>query len=322
MKNEYPNKHPRSKNSIRLTMICYIMLISSIFIISSCAPTFASVENEEPIEELGSSQYENSYDEKVDKSMIHIDEEEPDESEEELDIVDETDESEEELDIEEEPDVIDEQAEEEWPERVAFLTFDDGPGEYTNRLLDILEEEYVPAIFFLLGESILDTLPDAETSMERILAEGHYIGLHTMTHQYYTLYVGDGAPGRFVAEKFELQELIYDITGHHTYLCRAAYGMMTGFRPGHYTAIDEAGIKCIDWNIDPQDWRNNAQTIYEEVVRQVEMLNFPAEIVIVLHEYEQTVQALPNIISYLREQGYVFKTYEPGYQFIYPQNQQ
>jgi len=180
----------------------------------------------------------------------------------------------------------------------------------------------VPAIFFVKGESILNTLPYSEASMARMLEEGHYVGLHTMTHQYYTLYVGEGAPSRFVAEKLELQELIYDLTGHYTYLCRAAYGMMTGFRPGHHVAVEEAGINCIDWNIDPQDWRNGAPRINEKVVEQVELLNFPPELVIVLHEYEQTVQALPQIIAYLREQGYVFKTYEPGYEFIYYQYQQ
>lgn len=212
---------------------------------------------------------------------------------------------------------------EQWPERVAFLTFDDGPGWQTATILDILYEEDVPAIFFVLGHSITtNTAVDSQALMERILAEGHYLGLHSMTHSYSTLYSGDGAPGRFVAEMVELQTMIYDMVGHHTNLCRAPFGMMTGFRSGHFEAVDEAGINCIDWNIDPQDWRNeyNAQIILGHVTQQVEMLNFPPELVIVLHEYGRTVETLPLIIAYLREQGYVFKTYEPGHEFIYDQH--
>jgi len=210
---------------------------------------------------------------------------------------------------------------EDWPERVVFLTIDDGPGEYTAMLLDVLYEEGVPAIFFLWGDRILDDVSYSQALMERMLEEGHYIGLHTMTHSYHTLYVGSEAPSRFVNEMFELQELIYELVGHQTYLCRAAYGMMTGFRREHFVAVDDAGLTCIDWNIDPQDWRSyrDAQLIYEHVVQQVERLNFPSEVVIVLHEFDRTAAALPAIISFLHEHGYTFKTYEPGHEFTYDQ---
>lgn|GEM_PF-1672798 len=218
----------------------------------------------------------------------------------------------------------DEKEEEEWPERVVFLTFDDGPGWNTDVLLDILYEEAAPSTFFLLGESMLNhSQTHVQVLMERMLAEGHYIGLHSMTHVFSSLYIGYGAPGRFVDEMLQLQGLIYDRVGHHTNLCRAPYGMMSGFSPGsgHVEAVAEAGIKCIDWNVDPQDWRANAsaQMILEYVVNQVELLDFPSELVIVLHEHNVTVEALPAVIAFLRENGYVFKAYQPGHEFIYRQ---
>ena len=339
MVNHMTTKHLRKNKFLKLTTLCYLVFILiSLIILNSCLPTFASLDYDEPFDEV-----ENALYEKNDKSMTSTDglEENPDELEENSDEIEENlddlEENPDDLeenpdDLEENPDDLEEnpddlaeepdELEEEWPERVVFLTFDDGPGSYTDRLLDVLYEENVLATFFVLGSSILETLPHSEILMKRMLEEGHYIGLHTMSHQYYTLYVGYGAPSRFVAEMLELQDWVYDLVGHNTYLCRAAYGMMTGFRPGHYVAVDEAGLKCIDWNIDPQDWRNNAQRIYEEVVRQVELLNFPPELVIVLHEYEQTVEALPFIIDFLREHGYVFKIYEPGYEFTYYQYQQ
>lgn len=215
-------------------------------------------------------------------------------------------------------DYEDEVYEEEWPERVVFLTFDDGPSQNTARILDILAYENAPSIFFLLGSSITNQSNSA-VLMERILRDGHYIGLHSMTHSNQLLYVGYDAPARFVDEMVQLQNMIYEQTAHRTNLCRAPYGMMSGFRSdsGHAEAIFEAGIKCIDWNVDPEDWRSSSDVIIQRVVDQVEMLNFPSELVIVLHERESTIEALPTVISYLREQGYVFKTYIPGHEFIY-----
>jgi len=208
------------------------------------------------------------------------------------------------------------------PERVVFLTFDDGPSWNTTTILDILDAEEASSIFFLIGNHIINH-PESENLMNRMLAEGHYIGLHSMTHDHDTLYVGDGASDRFVAEMLQLQNIIHESVGHHTGLCRAPFGMMTGFRSdsGHSEAIAEAGINCIDWNIDPKDWRNNAEAVVEYVIRQVEMLDFPSELVIALHEQDATVQALPEIISFLRDQGYVFKTYQRGYEFVYYQYQ-
>jgi len=218
--------------------------------------------------------------------------------------------------------IIDDEYEEleEWPERVVFLTFDDGPSWNTTRILDILYAEDALSTFFLIGNHVVNH-PESMNLMERMLGEGHYIGLHSMTHDYDTLYTGDGASSRFVAEMLQLQNIIHESVGHYTDLCRAPFGMMTGFRSdsGHAEAIADAGIRCIDWNVDPQDWRNSAELVLEYVTRQVEMLDFPSELVIVLHEHNATVEALPGIISFLRSQGYAFKTYQPGYEFVYQQ---
>jgi len=283
---------------LKIVVLCWGVVIFIILV--GCTITYAGPEYDEPTEGVG---------------YLVLDE--PDVTE----VTDETEELTEievPLEVEETEDEVD--LAEEWPERVAFLTIDDGPSFQTARILDILYEEEVPAIFFLLGHSMItNTSIDSQALMERILAEGHYIGLHSMTHNYNTLYRGDGAPGRFVDEMFELQGMIYDMVGHHTNLCRAPFGMMTGFRPEHHIAVAEAGINCIDWNIDPQDWRSeyNAQIILGHVTDQVERLNFPPELVIVMHEYGRTADALPLIIAFLREHGYVFKTYVPGYEFIY-----
>ena len=204
------------------------------------------------------------------------------------------------------------------PGRYAFLTFDDGPTAYTQKILDVLYERNAPAIFFVIGDHITGRT-DSSQLLNRMLEEGHYIGLHTMTHDHTTLYIGEGAPLRFVNEMFELNQLIYSITGgFSTDLCRAAYGSSGTFTPEHHIAVDNAGLYCIDWNIDSRDWQQRtAYMVFYNVTSQIERLNFPDELVILFHEYLWTIEALPEIIDYLRYHGYTIVEYTPGDHLTY-----
>ena len=70
-------------------------------------------------------------------------------------------------------------------EKNIYLTFDDGPGgKVTEKVLDILKDEEVPASFFLIGEEI----NNQSALVKRIYDEGHSIGLHSMTHNQKKLY--------------------------------------------------------------------------------------------------------------------------------------
>ena len=204
------------------------------------------------------------------------------------------------------------------PGRYAFLTFDDGPSTYTQRILDVLDERNAPAIFFVQGHSI-NHRSDSRELLNRMLEEGHYIGLHTMTHDYAILYRGEGAPQRFVDEMFELNQLIYELTGgFSTNLCRAAYGMSGTFTPEHHTAARYAGLYCIDWNVDSRDWQQRTvYMVYYNVTSQIERLDFPDELVILFHEFSWTASALPRIIDYLRYHGYTIVGHTPGHHFTY-----
>jgi len=197
--------------------------------------------------------------------------------------------------------------------RYAFLTFDDGPSPYTRGILDVLNERNVAGVFFVIGDSINRRL-DSEVLLNQILDEGHYIGLHTMTHDYETLYSGVQAPQRFVDEMFELNDLVYELTnGFSTNLCRAAYGMSATFTPEHHTAVEQAGLHCVDWNIDSKDWQQRTPyLVYQNVTSQIENKGFPDVLVILFHEFSWTVEALPEIIDYLRYHGYTIIAYTPG----------
>lgn len=70
-------------------------------------------------------------------------------------------------------------------EKVAYLTFDDGPSSnITPKVLDVLKEEGVKATFFVLGQNV-KTHPE---QLKRIYEEGHYIANHSYTHKYSKIY--------------------------------------------------------------------------------------------------------------------------------------
>ena len=199
--------------------------------------------------------------------------------------------------------------------KVAYMTFDDGPSIYTEKLLDVLNEFQVPGIFFVLG-SQLEFMPNVDGILNQIIDDGHYIALHTMTHNKNALYWSEKSPTTFTKEMLELKGEITARTGHVTNLCRAPYGMKGHFKPAHYKSVKDAGLYCIDWHIDSKDWeKKNARQIYEEVECQLERYKDNDEIVLLFHEYQRTVDALPSIIKLLQQQGYTFRPYIEGKTF-------
>ena len=211
-----------------------------------------------------------------------------------------------------EEDVLDFVVDEERGRKVAYITFDDGPSIYTEKLLDVLNEYEVPGIFFVLG-SHFEYIPNSDEILNRIVDEGHYIALHTMTHDKNSLYWSEKSPATFTREMFELKSEIKARTGHVTNLCRAPYGKKGHFKAAHYKAVRDAGLYCIDWHIDSKDWeKRNAEQIYDQVEREIARYKDNSEIVLLFHEYQRTVDAMPRVIELLQKLGYTFKPYTEG----------
>ena len=196
--------------------------------------------------------------------------------------------------------------------KVAYLTFDDGPSIYTEELLSVLNEYEIPGIFFVLGNQI-ESLSHSDEILNQIVDEGHYIALHTMTHDKHALYWSEKSPATFTQEMLELRDEVETRTGHVTNLCRAPYGKKGHFKAAHYKSVEEAGLYCVDWHVDSRDWaKKNAGQIYDEVVRQVEKFEDANEVVLLFHEYQRTVEAMPAVIKYLIDEGYTFEPYVEG----------
>ncbi|KMY31394.1 peptidoglycan N-acetylglucosamine deacetylase [Lysinibacillus xylanilyticus] len=186
--------------------------------------------------------------------------------------------------------------------KVVYLTFDDGPSQLTGQFLDVLKEHDVKATFFMQGANLQNK--NFQDNVRRATSEGHYVGAHSMTHNSKRLYTD----GKFVEEMNETIAIIHDITGENPKLVRAPYGSVPGLDNEQLrNQIAKANIKIWDWTVDSLDWKlkNNPYQIVENIKngtsRDIE--------VVLMHEVRQTLQVLPNIISFYKERGYKFGVY-------------
>lgn len=194
-------------------------------------------------------------------------------------------------------------------QKVMYLTFDDGPSEYTEKIVDILDEHKVPATFFFIGKNVFGK----EEAVSYAATHGHTIGLHSISHNRDIIY-NESDPLKLLEECSELQSYLEPLIGYKTFIIRPPYG--SSFMPEViFNTVGEAGFKFWDWSIDTNDWRE--ETTAESIMT---FLNeFPAgeREILLEHELPITLEVLPLIISHYKEKGYVFKAYQPEEHFPY-----
>ncbi len=187
------------------------------------------------------------------------------------------------------------------PAGTVVLTFDDGPSEYTARVLEILRENSVPATFFVVGECAVER----PGMLSAILRDGHELGNHTYHHPRL-----DTVSRRVMAREVALtQAAITGQTGRATRLFRPPY-IHTG-PPDSATmivvdALTRKGFVVVGEDFDPGDWaRPGADVI-------VQRSTGPEGGIVLLHDgggdRSQTVKALPGIIAWYRARGMRFAT--------------
>jgi len=168
------------------------------------------------------------------------------------------------------------------------LSFDDGPDpKYTEQVLTVLKENNLKANFFLVGERVLQYPKIAK----RIVAEGHDIGGHTMTHKMLTKITLEEAK----TEILKSMELVNQY--QKTNLFRFSYG---DFNKELLTFLKDNGLKNISWNLDTLDWKyKNKEEIYDKFkIKMVQSKDGP---IILMHDiHSQSVEALKEIIVYLK----------------------
>lgn len=192
--------------------------------------------------------------------------------------------------------------------KTIYLTFDDGPSYLTDQILDILKEENVPATFFVIGTSI-DTY---KNTVKRAYNDGHQIAIHTYCHKYDQIYTSDE---NFMNDFREINNKIYEITGHHAFITRFPGGssnvVSKKYNPGIMTRLadnlQKAGYHYFDWNVDSGDASGSLtkEQIYENVTKH---LQYETNVVL-MHDAaakKTTVEALRNIIKYGKNNHYTF----------------
>ncbi len=194
------------------------------------------------------------------------------------------------------------------------LTFDDGPDpRYTPQILDILGREHVPASFFLVGINAENNIP----LVKRIYNEGYEIGNHTFTHPN----VANISTERANIEMESTRLLIEAITGHSTILFRAPFN--ADFEPGTLEELIPVALARkknyldVGESLDPEDWEPgiSADTILARIIANKKRLSADSINggIILLHDAggdnrKATVEALPKIIKYFKDNGYEFTT--------------
>ncbi len=187
--------------------------------------------------------------------------------------------------------------------KVIYLTFDDGPGEYTEALLGVLKKHNIKATFFAVNTNRVDLLA-------RIAQEGHTIGIHSATHVFKDVYASEEA---FFADLHKMQDVIYEHTGQTARLIRFPGGSsntISKFNPGIMTRLSELveahGFRYFDWNVDSDDAgrAKTANTVYNNVISAVQEYD---RSVVLQHDIKEfSVNAVERIIKWGLVNGYTF----------------
>lgn len=174
------------------------------------------------------------------------------------------------------------------------LTFDDGPGEYTAQLLDILADKKVKATFFVVGRSATNN-PDL---IMREVNEGHVVGNHTWSHPRLSTLT----PETIAAELEQTKQAITAAGAPSPILVRPPYGAQNSTVR---QVLAGRGEILTLWSIDTLDWKNrNAAVNTRQAVDRTQ-----AGSIILMHDiHPETVQAVPAIIDELEDKGFVLVT--------------
>jgi peptidoglycan-N-acetylglucosamine deacetylase len=189
-----------------------------------------------------------------------------------------------------------------------YLTFDDGPNPGIDQILDILKEKDAKATFFMI-ETRMRTYP---TPIKRLIREGHYPALHSVSHNKSNLY--EGKPTAVAAEMMKTQKTLYQITGFHTALTRVPYGSKPYMAKSFRDELVKSNFKMWDWNIDSLDWKSpdNPSQIIKNVKEGFERkINGKEPIVILFHINKGTISSLGPIIDFIYSKGYQCVPYQP-----------
>lgn len=178
------------------------------------------------------------------------------------------------------------------PDKKVALTFDDGPSDYTARLLDCLEANNAKATFFLVG-NMIDYYSDDVTRMEALGCE---LGNHSYDHTDLSTLSAEGVSN----EIGQTDQLLNNLVGHGATVVRPPYGNVND------TVTSVIATPMILWTVDPEDWNEG-----EDVDRLVNAVldNVTDGSIVLMHDiFSSSVDAAEILIPRLIQEGYELVT--------------
>lgn len=194
----------------------------------------------------------------------------------------------------------------------AFLTFDDGPSQNTDDILNILQENNIKATFFVLGSQV-EKMPEIT---KKIYNEGHYIANHGYSHIYSIIYQ---SPEQVLNEYNKCNQIIANTIGvpeYNSHLFRFPGGSVGGYyaqiKEQAITLLEQNNILYVDWNSltgDSEKANPTEEYLMNNLQKTTKEKN---SVVLLMHDSQskkETVEFLPKVIEYLKQQGYEFEDF-------------
>lgn len=198
--------------------------------------------------------------------------------------------------------------------KTIYLTFDDGPSERTDEILEILKRQDVKATFFVIGK----TDEAAKKRMKAIVEDGHALAMHSYSHDYKKIYASVDA---YLDDMYQIFCLIRDTTGQTPTMFRFPGGSINAYNYNIYQEISaemlRRGFVPYDWNASSGD-AAKAKVKASDITKNIVAGGKKTHRGIVLcHDASaktETVKGLESAIVQLKEAGYIFDRLSPEIQ--------
>ena len=180
-----------------------------------------------------------------------------------------------------------------------YLTFDDGPSIYTDDILDILAKYNVKATFFVIGK----TDEKSKKLYQRIVEEGHTLGMHSYSHQYSKIY---NSIEDFDKDFTKLWKLLYDTTGYKPSIFRFPGGsdnmVNKNGMEDFIRYLNKAGVVYFDWNVLNGDATGIEYTKERLIDNVIDGVAIKDNSIVLMHDSQtkqSTVDSLPGLLDIL-----------------------
>lgn len=180
-------------------------------------------------------------------------------------------------------------------EKKIALSFDAAWGaEDFQNIMDILEKHQIKVTFFMTGGWVEDN-PDC---VKYLVGQGHDLGNHSEHHYDMTTISQEEQ----IEEITKVHDKVKELTGYEMFLFRPPYGAYDN------TVVDTVyslGYYPIQWDVDSLDWKDyGVDSIINTVCNHKDL--GPGSIILCHNGAKYTAEALDQMITKLKEQGYEF----------------